>query len=232
MSVRSILLDTTVLTDIRRYHAAQTQANARQLDLLRKAQYCHETLLNSPANGLVFFASEMSTVEMKVNYIKYHLFEYLRSVHHLPADSLYDRRSDVLKTLRPEFNKDQLNQVIENFRTESAEIMQKIRILPYALPPADIPIWRERQQILFMLIPEYESFDTQDAYILASAIAADVDEMWCSDTAFHKAANRLRNLSSKQFTDILKVQYPILFPTLTIPQVKSPPSQPGKPTAA
>lgn len=76
-----------------------------------------------------------------------------------------------------------------------------------------------RQRIIMPNIHSYVALDTQDAYILSSAIAAEVDEIWTSDERFRKQINTLRNHGESKLSTQLKDAAPELFPNgIVIPK--------------
>jgi hypothetical protein len=222
MATSRIFLDTSVLLRIRSYHLAYEELNQPLLDILDSHRLAYEALVAAPSNGYVFLTSEMDVVEMMVTSIKNALYEYARLVYHMPADSFYSDRTTVIGKLRPEFNKQQLGNAVADLKSWS--LMGSVNILPDVLGPHGSTIWRRKQEILFRVLPEFESLEAQDAHVLASALAAEATEIWCADTQFRRAYNRLRNGNvAHRLVAAVRSVDPVLFPALNLPPITNGP---------
>lgn len=221
----SILIDTNLLLRARSYHLAKTQSNKRYLELLNKKEFkgfkeIYNVIDARFEIGAPVYVSEISTVEMKVVHVRNSLHEFARNVYNIPAESLHDHKGRILNELRLEFNEVELFDAIQDFENllEDWGLMKKIRIIPAILSKEERITWRERHETIFQLVVNYAGFETQDAYIFATALAMGVDELWSADKPFRLAIEQLRKIN---FVNLLKDWDGFLFPEdLFMPQVR------------
>ena len=216
-----VFLDTNILKAVRSCYIAQEKPNRMVLDKLGEYKLVYETVAGSPGNDYAFITSVMCMVELKVVHIKNALFEYAREIHAVPPDTFYDRRSNVLSTLQPHFNKEKLREVVEDFA--SYDVLRQVRMVPEPLSQGERELWQRKHDRVFQAIPNFESIQTQDAYILAAALVSGVTEVWSSDKEFRAAYNRLRNLPRSDFIEYIRDQAPDLFQSFDLVPIRAGP---------
>lgn len=216
-----ILLDTSTMLKVLSYHVAKEEGNTRLLQILDDAQPLYAEI-DRRAGTRTLCVADMTMVEVQVTHIKNALFEYARRIHRMPPDSLYGRRTEVLNRLRGDFTRDELSPTVQRLQNLYASwgLRAKLGILPDTLTTQERISWRRRQELVFRALSEYESFEAQDAYIVASGIAAGVTTIWSADHGLRGCVSRLRNQSRKAFLAQVRAIDPALFADLDLPVAK------------
>ncbi|MCC6168717.1 MAG: hypothetical protein IT329_15960 [Caldilineaceae bacterium] len=208
---KAVLLDTNVLLELRAYNLAVQETNDRLLARLADSKPLYDIVLAHAENGPDFFVADTSLVELFVVNRRYNLYEFARQSYRVPVELLYERRANLLNKLVGEFMKVE-SQVgyLELQQTIFPEGVSPPRVIGFdgAVGIAQL----QRQRTIMPNILSFISLETQDAYILSSAIAAGVDEIWTTDDPFRKRIKTLRDQHRSAFSNKVANSAPELFP--------------------
>ena len=209
----TVMLDTNVLISWLHYDWVEKRSPLEHRNTLiensdyRRAVYY---LINeSPSNGYQFFTSSISVVEMITVLLRGKFIDFARQKYQLPGQFLNDRDNSVYKAVHREFNNEQLESSVIDL--QNTALRERVIILPDAFPPSMKSVWQERHGFLLLRVLRYRQFHTQDAYIYASAVAGQIEELWTFDGSFRSHINDVRHAYSDRLSELVALEVPELF---------------------